>query len=87
MPTDHLRVRAVPFSDEVEQFIRDHERVYVVELNRDGQLRDLLLLNMPEELATRIYSAALMDGLPLSARWVKDEINKHEAAFKNGKEK
>lgn len=87
LPTDHLRVRAVPFSDSVEQFIRDHERVYVVELNRDAQLRDLLLLNMPAELATRIHSAAHMDGLPLSARWIHDEIRKQEAAFQNVEEK
>ena len=87
IPTDHMRVRAFPFQDSVEQFIRDHDRVYVVELNRDGQLRDIFLLNMPEELATRIGMAAKMDGLPLSARWIKDEVLKQETAFHNVEEK
>jgi 2-oxoglutarate ferredoxin oxidoreductase subunit alpha len=74
LPTDYLRVRAIPFTDEVEQFIRDHERTYVVEMNRDGQLRQLLLVNMPTELSAKIYPAAHSDGMPLSARWVKDAI-------------
>jgi 2-oxoglutarate/2-oxoacid ferredoxin oxidoreductase subunit alpha len=74
MPTDYLRVRAVPFTDEVEQFVRDHEHVYVVELNRDGQLRQLLLLNLPANYATRLHQVAKSDGMPLSARWVRDEI-------------
>ena len=74
LPTDYLRVRAVPFTEEVEQFIRDHERVYVVELNRDGQLRQLLLMNMPEELAHKTaQSGRTSDGMPLSARWVKED--------------
>lgn len=73
IPTDYMRVRAVPFTDEVEQFIRDHERVYVVEINRDGQLAQLLAVTMPE-LAGKIIKAAHLDGLPLTARWVKEEI-------------
>lgn len=71
--TDYLRLRAIPFTDEVEQFIKDHDRVYVVEINRDGQLRQLLTINMPEQ-ATKLRKVALMDGLPLSARWVREEI-------------
>jgi 2-oxoglutarate/2-oxoacid ferredoxin oxidoreductase subunit alpha len=74
LPTDYLRVRAVPFTDEVEQFVRDHDRVYVVELNRDGQLRQLLLLNLAEKLATKMKQVAHSDGMPLSARWVREEI-------------
>jgi len=78
LPTDYMRVRAIPFTDAVEQFIRDHERVYVVELNRDGQLRQILLLNMAEELATRIRKASRNDGMPLSARWVREAIESQE---------
>jgi len=73
IPTDYMRIRAIPFADEVEQFVRDHDRVYVVELNRDGQLRQLLLVNMPE-VAGKLIKAAHLDGMPLSARWLKDEI-------------
>lgn len=77
--TDYLRVRAVPFTDEVEQFIRDHDRVYVVELNRDGQLRQLLFVNMPVDLATKLVKTSHLDGMPLSAKWIKDEIICHES--------
>ena len=84
IPTDYMRVRATPFTDEVEQFVRDHERVYVVEMNRDGQLRQLLLINMPEVLAPRLIKAALMDGMPLSARWVKELVESQEAAVREG---
>lgn len=67
-------MRATPFTEDVEQFIRKHERTYVVELNRDGQIRQLLLLAMPAELATRLYQTAHTDGMPLSARWIKETI-------------
>jgi 2-oxoglutarate/2-oxoacid ferredoxin oxidoreductase subunit alpha len=77
LPTDYLRVRAVPFTEEVEHFVRDHERVYVVEINRDGQLRQLLMVNLPE-YAPKLRKAAHIDGLPLSARWVKDAIMAQE---------
>ena len=77
LPTDYLRVRAIPFVDEVEQFVRDHERVYVVEINRDGQLRQILMINMPE-WAGRLRKMAHSDGMPLSARWLKDEIMAQE---------
>lgn len=71
--TDYLRVRAIPFVDEVEQFVRDHERVYVVEINRDGQLRQILMINMPD-LAGKLRKMSRSNGMPLSARWLKDEI-------------
>jgi 2-oxoglutarate/2-oxoacid ferredoxin oxidoreductase subunit alpha len=48
----------------------------VVEINRDGQLRQLLCINYPE-MAGRFKDAAHMDGMPLSARWIKDEILSH----------
>jgi 2-oxoglutarate ferredoxin oxidoreductase subunit alpha len=82
--TDYLRVRAVPFTEEVEQFVRDHERVYVVELNRDGQLLQLLKVNLPVELLTKLRSAAHSDGMPLSARWVREEIGVAEGVVGRG---
>jgi 2-oxoglutarate/2-oxoacid ferredoxin oxidoreductase subunit alpha len=77
IPTDYMRIRAVPFTSDVEEFIRDHERVYVVEINRDGQLRQLLMINMPE-LAPKLRKASHLDGLPLTARWVAGEIISQE---------
>jgi 2-oxoglutarate ferredoxin oxidoreductase subunit alpha len=74
LETDYLRVRAYPFAREVHAFVERHERVYVVEQNRDGQLAALLRLDLAPELATRIRSIAHLDGLPLDARTVTDEI-------------
>ncbi len=71
--TDYLRLRAYPFSQEVKDFIASHEKVYVVEMNRDGQMRQLLELEVPE-MATRLVSVAKGDGLPLTARWIMNTI-------------
>ena len=73
IPTDYLRVRAIPFPDEVVEFIRNHDRTYVVENNRDGQLKQLLTLESPED-ASRLRKASHGDGLALSANWVRDTI-------------
>jgi 2-oxoglutarate ferredoxin oxidoreductase subunit alpha len=73
LPTAYLRLRAVPFSDQVGEFIRQQERCYVVEMNRDGQMQQLLTLAYPE-YATRLISIAHIDGLPLTARRVADAI-------------
>ena len=73
IPTDYLRVRAIPFPDEVVEFIESHERNYVVEINRDGQLKQLLTLESPEN-AIRLRKASHVDGLALSAKWVRETI-------------
>lgn len=78
MPSDFMRIRAVPFTQEVEDFIRSHERVYVVEMNRDGQMHQLLTLEFPD-LATHLTSVAHLDGLPLTARRVRESILAQEA--------
>jgi 2-oxoglutarate ferredoxin oxidoreductase subunit alpha len=72
--TDYLRVRAWPFSREVHAFVERHDRVYVVEQNRDGQLAALLRLDLAPELAPRLRSVAHVHGLPLDARSITDEI-------------
>ncbi len=72
--TDYLRVRGYPFSRAVHDFVERHERVYVVEQNRDAQLAALLKLDLAPELAARLRSIAHVHGLPLDARSVTDEI-------------
>ena len=74
LETEYLRVRAYPFSREVHAFVERHERVYVVEQNRDGQLAALLRLDVAAEQVARLRSVAHLDGLPLDARSVTDEI-------------
>lgn len=74
---DYLRLRSIPFSEEVKTFIERHDRVYVVENNRDGQMRQMMLIEYPE-LGTKLIKAAFMDGLPISASWVNDQIKAGE---------
>ena len=74
LETDYLRIRAFPFTDEVEDFVRKHDRVYVVEQNRDAQMMNLLKIELPAEFAVRYKSIAHIHGLPIDARSVTDEI-------------
>lgn len=74
IPTDYLRIRAYPFAPEVADFIRSHQRVYVVEQNRDAQMFSLIKLDLDAELALRLRSVARLDGLPIDARSITDEI-------------
>ncbi|HEY1660340.1 MAG TPA: 2-oxoacid:acceptor oxidoreductase subunit alpha [Candidatus Sulfotelmatobacter sp.] len=75
---DYLRLRAYPFTREVHDFIAQHERIYVVEQNRDAQMLSLLKLDLKPELITRLRSIAHLDGLPLDARSVTDELTSME---------
>jgi len=77
--TDYLRIRAYPFAHEIHDFIRRHKRVYVVEQNRDGQMFSLLKLDLEGELVPRLRSVARLDGLPIDARSVTNDIAAMEA--------
>jgi 2-oxoglutarate ferredoxin oxidoreductase subunit alpha len=70
---DFLRIRALPFTKEVEAFLARHEQIFVVEMNRDGQMNQLLRIEYPQ-FATRLKSVAYGDGLPACARWVREGI-------------
>jgi 2-oxoglutarate ferredoxin oxidoreductase subunit alpha len=76
--TDYLRLRAYPFTREVHEFIEQHERIYVVEQNRDAQMLSLLKLDLKPELITRLRSIAHITGLPLDARSITDELTSME---------
>lgn len=75
--TNFMRIRALPFPAAVRDFIEKHERLYVVELNRDGQLHQILKIDYPD-LSIRMHSVAHLDGLPLTARWVRESILEKE---------
>lgn len=75
---DYLRVRAYPFTKEVHDFIASHERVYVVDQNRDGQLRDLLKLDLDPRQITKLRSVRHYNGLPIDARSITGEIISQE---------
>jgi 2-oxoglutarate ferredoxin oxidoreductase subunit alpha len=70
---DFLRVRAIPFTKEVDAFIEKYDQVFVVEMNRDGQMHQIMLTEYPQ-FATRLKSVAYHDGLPASATWVREGI-------------
>jgi 2-oxoglutarate ferredoxin oxidoreductase subunit alpha len=69
-----LRLRALPINGAVADFIARYDRVYVVELNRDGQLHAILQSELPE-LAAKLVSLSYLDGMPLTARWVVEAVN------------
>ena len=77
---DALRVRAFPFQDEVIEFVNQHEHVFVVEQNRDAQLRTLLVAEgmLPQEKLTPVLH---YDGTPITARFIRGEIEQRLAAF------
>ena len=77
IPVDYLRLRALPAAEEVKKFIEKHQRNYVVELNRDGQLKIILQAEFPEVTAL-LRSLAHLDGLPLSAAWLVNALKEQE---------
>jgi 2-oxoglutarate ferredoxin oxidoreductase subunit alpha len=73
LKADFLRVRALPFTREVTDFMASYDQILVVEQNRDGQLKQLLTVEYPEQ-AAKVKSVAFGDGLPASAKWVREGI-------------
>jgi 2-oxoglutarate ferredoxin oxidoreductase subunit alpha len=72
---DFLRVRALPFTKEVDAFLSKYDQIFVVEMNRDGQMAQILKTEYPQ-YATNFKSVAFSDGLPASAKWVLEGILK-----------
>ncbi len=75
---NYCRVKAFPFNDDVKDFIDKHERVYVVEQNRDAQLRSLLMLDAdadPEKLVSMLH----YNGMPINAEFVIDKVEEEVA--------
>ncbi len=81
-----MRVRALPFTKEVRKFVEAHDVCYVVEMNRDGQMHQLLTLEYPE-FAMRLVSVAHGDGMPAAASWVREGIltKQHTPAAKRNR--
>ncbi|MBV9719140.1 MAG: 2-oxoacid:acceptor oxidoreductase subunit alpha [Candidatus Eremiobacteraeota bacterium] len=77
---DYLRVRALPLSPEVATFIKRHERVYVIEQNRDGQLYGVLRAELPTYLIGRLESIRHYNGVPIDAHVIIDPLLEAERA-------
>ncbi len=77
LQTSYLRVRALPLAEEVRAFVQAHQRVYVVELNTDAQMCQLVRLHVPE-VAAHVIPCNHSDGLPLTANWISTAILEKE---------
>jgi len=74
-----LRVRGFPFPDEINDFVASHPWVFVIEQNRDAQLKSLLI-NEAKVNQSRLLSILHYDGTPITARYIVDQISQHAAA-------
>ena len=76
--SDYLRVCAYPFNHDVHDFVKDHDRIYVVEQNRDAQMFQLLKLDLAPEQVVKLRSVRHYNGLPVDARSLTEEIISQE---------
>jgi len=74
LSVSQCRVRALPLSPMVEEFVASHECLIVLEINRDGQLYGILRKELPIELVPRVHSVAYSDGIPPRARMYAEMI-------------
>ena len=71
---DTLRLRAFPFTQDVEDFLSNHDVVFVIEQNRDGQMRRLLLNESAVATREKLVAVLNYDGLPITARHIAGQI-------------
>ncbi len=71
---DYMRIRAFPFAHEIHDFVAAHDRVYVVEQNRDAQLATLLKIDLPADQVVKLRSILHYNGLPIDARTITEEF-------------
>lgn len=70
---NYCRIRSIPFTDEVKEFLNSYDSVYVVEINRDGQMCQLLQMAFPD-YASKLTKVCHIDGLALTAKWIVENI-------------
>jgi 2-oxoglutarate ferredoxin oxidoreductase subunit alpha len=74
LDVDYMRIRAYPFAHEIHDFVASHERVYVVEQDRDAQLASLLKLDLPSDQVVKLRSILHFNGLPIDAQTITEEF-------------
>jgi 2-oxoglutarate/2-oxoacid ferredoxin oxidoreductase subunit alpha len=74
LPTSYLRLKAYPFTDDLAAFIDRHDRVYVVEQNRDGQMAALMRMDLDPARMAKVRSVLHYSGLPIDARSITDAV-------------
>ena len=78
LETNYLRLRALPLETTTKTFVEQHDRIYVLELNQDGQMHQLIQHYLPEH-AEKIHSIRICDGLPMSTDFVVDTLRQTES--------
>lgn len=73
LKTSYLRLRALPVTDTVRDFVAAHDEIFVVEMNHDGQLREILSVELPDH-GGKLVSSTLNNGLSLTAEWICNDI-------------
>ena len=81
--TSYFRLRALPFNEELKQFVADHDRIYVVEQNRDGQMADLIRLELGED-QRKLRKVLHYSGLPCDARFITNAVLQMEEEESHG---
>jgi 2-oxoglutarate ferredoxin oxidoreductase subunit alpha len=71
---DYLRIRAYPFTSEIHDFVASHERIYVAEQNRDGQMASLLKLDLAADQVSKLRSILHYGGLPVDAESITEQF-------------
>jgi 2-oxoglutarate ferredoxin oxidoreductase subunit alpha len=74
-----LRVRGFPFQEEINDFVASHPWVFVIEQNRDAQLKNMLV-NEAKLNPSRLLSILHYDGTPITARFIVEQVSQHAAA-------
>jgi 2-oxoglutarate ferredoxin oxidoreductase subunit alpha len=82
--TSYMRLKAYPFTKAVEPFIDRHQRVYVIEQNRDAQMLSLLKLDLSPSQIGKLRSVLYYAGLPIDARTISDEVLAQESETVKG---
>ena len=73
---DAIRIKAFPFGEEVHKFIQSHKTVFVIEQNRDAQLRSMIIMELETD-PTKLIPILNYDGMPITADAIKNQILKH----------
>jgi 2-oxoglutarate/2-oxoacid ferredoxin oxidoreductase subunit alpha len=79
----YYRLRALPFTEHLVEFFEKHDRVYVIEQNRDGQMAMLVKLELPAHLVGKLRSIRHYSGIPIDARFVTDALVAAEKGEEN----
>lgn len=72
---DAMRIRSFPFNNEVEEFVKSHKKIYVIEQNRDAQMRSLIMIELGAD-ASKLIPVLNYDGMPITAQHIVNEIVK-----------